>query len=150
MKEHILLLKRTLLLALVVIAVVAAVYFVFSKSNFTGLGSPKSFEIQGMKVEVLKQGTGEMAKEGDQLTTNYVLTLQDGKEIDSSVKRNQPVTFTLGPNGMIKGLELGITGMKVGESRKLTIPPELAFGAQGIPPVIPPDSTVIYVIDRVQ
>ena len=111
------------------------------KTNFT------SFDIQGMKVEILKEGTGEGAKAGDNIVVNYTGTLPDGTKFDSSVDRNQPFPYTLGQNQVIKGWELGLLGMKVGETRKLTIPPELAYGAAGRPPVIPQNATLIFMID---
>ncbi|MCX6720947.1 MAG: FKBP-type peptidyl-prolyl cis-trans isomerase [Candidatus Staskawiczbacteria bacterium] len=113
------------------------------------IGGSKSFNIQGMKVEIVKNGTGEGAKVGDNILVNYVGTLTDGKKFDSSFDRNQPFPYTLGQNRVIKGWELGLVGMKVGEQRKLTIPPELGYGAQGAGAVIPPNSTLIFVIDMV-
>ncbi|MCX6719748.1 MAG: FKBP-type peptidyl-prolyl cis-trans isomerase [Candidatus Staskawiczbacteria bacterium] len=104
-------------------------------------------DIQGMKVETLKEGTGEGAKAGDNIVVNYVGTLPDGTKFDSSVDRNQPFPYTLGQNMVIKGWELGLLGMKVGEKRKLTIPPELAYGPAGRPPVIPENATLIFEID---
>jgi FKBP-type peptidyl-prolyl cis-trans isomerase len=109
--------------------------------------SATSFDIQGMKVDILKQGTGEGAKAGDNIVVNYVGTLTNGTKFDSSIDRNQPFPYTLGQNMVIKGWELGLLGMKVGEKRKLTIPYELAYGEAGRPPVIPPSATLIFEID---
>lgn len=147
--------KKILIAIVVVLAVIVVlgiyvIYGVYNTVNNLGNGqnlNPTSFEIQGMKVEILKQGSGAGAKAGDLVTTHYVGTLEDGKEFDSSVKRNTPFTFELGQSRVIKGWDLGILGMKIGERRKLTIPFELAYGADGFPPTIPQKATLIYVID---
>ena len=108
-----------------------------------------SFEIQGMKVEILKQGTGQEAKTGDVVSTNYLGTLENGTKFDSSYDRGEPFAFTLGEGKVIKGWELGILGMKVGEKRKLTIPSNLAYGDNGIPGFIPPKATLIFEVELV-
>jgi peptidylprolyl isomerase len=95
-------------------------------------------------------GTGKVAHPGDTITVNYVGVLyKTGKEFDSSWSRGQPSTFSLtaGPTGVIPGWVSGIAGMKVGGRRELTIPPYLAYGKQGRPPTIPPDSPLIFVVD---
>ena len=84
------------------------------------------------------------AKAGDNIVVNYVGTLTDGTKFDSSIDRNQPFPYTLGQNQVIQGWELELLGMKTGEERKLTIPPELAYGADGRPPTIPPNATLIF------
>ena len=109
--------------------------------------NPTTYDIQGMKVEILQQGTGAAAKSGDKVTVNYVGTLQDGTKFDSSIDRGTPFQFTLGQNSVIQGWELGVTGMKIGEKRKLTIPPELAYGAQGVGSTIPPNATLTFEVD---
>jgi FKBP-type peptidyl-prolyl cis-trans isomerase len=106
-----------------------------------------SYDIQGMKVEILKEGTGAEAKSGDKVTVNYVGTLENGKKFDSSIDRNQPFSFTLGENSVIQGWELGVAGMKIGEKRKLTIPPELGYGNQAVGGTIPANSTLVFEID---
>jgi FKBP-type peptidyl-prolyl cis-trans isomerase len=106
-----------------------------------------NFDIQGMKIEILQQGTGEAVKNGDKVTVNYVGTLEDGTKFDSSIDRGQPFVFTPGEGSVIKGWELGVVGMKVGEKRKLTIPPEMAYGSQGAGGVIPPNATLTFEID---
>jgi len=150
---------KTSIIVLVIILILIAlgVYFWFSQrseqqtltaalsgnQNQTSL----SYDIQGMKVETLKQGTGEAAKVGDNIVVNYVGTLLDGTKFDSSIDRNEPFAYTLGQNRVIQGWELGLLGMKVGEKRKLTIPPELGYGAGGAGSVIPPNTTLIFEID---
>lgn len=109
--------------------------------------STENFMIQEMKVEIIKQGEGESAKSGDKVTVNYVGSFEDGSKFDSSIDRGQPFVFTLGENSVIQGWELGVAGMKVGEKRKLTIPPELAYGDRGAGGVIPPNATLVFEID---
>jgi peptidylprolyl isomerase len=101
-------------------------------------------------VKDLKEGDGAEAKAGDQVTVQYVGVLYDGgKEFDSSWDRNQPFPFTLGSGQVIPGWDQGVEGMKVGGRRELVIPPDLAYGATGQPPDIPPNATLVFVIDLV-
>lgn len=101
-----------------------------------------------LKIETLKEGTGEGAKNGDLVTVNYTGTLENGTKFDSSLNPGRsPFQFTLGQNMVIQGWELGILGMKVGEKRKLTIPAELGYGASGAGGVIPPNATLIFEVD---
>ena len=81
------------------------------------------------------------------MTVNYVGSFEDGTKFDSSVDRGQPFTFILAEGSVIQGWELGVEGMKAGEKRRLTIPPELAYGEQGAGGVIPPNATLIFEID---
>lgn len=103
-----------------------------------------SFDIQGMKVEILQQGSGTEAKANDYITVDYVGTLENGQKFDSSIDRGVPLQFYLGQGQVIKGWDLGVAGMKIGEKRRLTIPSELGYGATGYPPVIPPNATLIF------
>jgi len=101
-------------------------------------------------VEDLIKGSGKVARPGDQITVNYVGALyQNGKVFDSSWKRHQPYTTTLtsGAGGVIEGWVKGIAGMRVGGRRELIIPPNLAYGRTGSPPAIPPNSTLIFIVD---
>ena len=98
-------------------------------------------------IAVLRQGTGKQkTKNMDKLTVNYTGTLLDGTKFDSSLDRGKPFVFTLGTGQVIKGWDLGLLDMKIGEKRKLTIPPELGYGdkAQGL---IPANSTLIFEIE---
>jgi FKBP-type peptidyl-prolyl cis-trans isomerase len=93
-------------------------------------------------------GTGRTAQAGQTVTVNYVGVLcSTGKEFDSSWKRNQPFTTSLAPGSVITGWVAGIPGMKVGGRRELVIPPALGYGKQGSPPTIPPNSTLVFVVD---
>jgi FKBP-type peptidyl-prolyl cis-trans isomerase len=100
-----------------------------------------------LQIVTLKPGDGAEAKSGNNVTVHYVGTLTDGKKFDSSRDRGRGFSFALGQGKVIKGWDQGVAGMKIGEVRKLTIPPELAYGARGFPPVIPPDSTLVFEVE---
>ena len=100
-----------------------------------------------LKVDDVKVGTGAEATAGKTVTVHYVGTLTDGSKFDSSRDRNQGFTFQLGAGRVIQGWDKGVAGMKVGGVRKLTIPPEMGYGARGFPPVIPPNSTLIFEVE---
>jgi FKBP-type peptidyl-prolyl cis-trans isomerase len=89
-------------------------------------------------------GTGEVAKEGSHVRVHYTGWLTTGKKFDSSVDRGQPFDFTIGNGEVIRGWEEGVAGMRVGGKRQLRIPPELGYGADGSPPTIPPNATLIF------
>ena len=92
-------------------------------------------------------GTGPEAKAGDSVTVNYVGVLyKGGQEFDSSWKRNEPFTFTLGKGQVIR-VDQGVAGMKVGGRRELIIPSELAYGKRGSPPTIPANAPLVFVVD---
>ena len=94
-------------------------------------------------------GSGSAAKTGSTVTVNYVGVLyKGGKEFDSSWKTGQPFSpFRLGAGSVIPGWDKGIVGMKVGGRRELIIPPDLAYGKSGSPPTIPPNATLVFVVD---
>lgn len=101
-----------------------------------------------LEIKEIEKGSGAEAKAGDEVTVQYVGVRYESKEeFDSSWSRNEPFPLTLGAGGVIPGWEQGIEGMKVGGRRELIIPPNLAYGPQGSPPVIGPNETLIFVID---
>lgn len=103
-----------------------------------------------LQIEDLQVGTGKEAKPGQSVSVHYTGTLTNGSKFDSSRDRNEPFEFALGAGMVIKGWDQGIAGMKVGGRRKLTIPPELGYGPMGYPPVIPPNSTLIFDVELIE
>jgi FKBP-type peptidyl-prolyl cis-trans isomerase FkpA len=103
-----------------------------------------------LKVDDVKVGTGAAATPGKTVTVHYVGTLTNGSKFDSSRDRNQGFTFRLGAGQVIQGWDKGVDGMKVGGVRKLTIPPEMGYGAGGFPPVIPPNSTLVFEVELLE
>jgi peptidylprolyl isomerase len=109
---------------------------------------PKGAPPKQLVTKDLETGTGAEAKAGDEVTVQYVGVGYDGKkEFDSSWSRNEPFTFPLGAGAVIPGWDQGIQGMKVGGRRELVIPPDLAYGPAGSPPVIGKNETLIFVVD---
>ena len=100
-----------------------------------------------LQVDDMKVGTGAEAVAGKTVTVHYVGTLTNGSKFDSSRDRGQGFTFRLGAGQVIQGWDKGVAGMKVGGLRKLTIPPDMAYGARGFPPVIPPNSTLVFEVE---
>jgi FKBP-type peptidyl-prolyl cis-trans isomerase len=98
----------------------------------------------GLEYWDLKEGTGAPAQAGQHVTVDYTVWLSTGKKVDSSVGTGHPYEFMLGAGQVIKGWDEGIAGMKVGGKRQLHIPPDLAYGAAGKPPVVPANSTLIF------
>ncbi len=103
-----------------------------------------------LQIEDMKVGTGAEAKAGKSIKVHYVGTLTTGAKFDSSRDRNEGFGFTLGAGQVIKGWDEGVAGMKVGGLRKLTIPPEMGYGARGFPPVIPGNSTLIFEVELLE
>ena len=99
-------------------------------------------------VEDLVVRNGAEAVNGSQVLVHYVgVAWSTKREFDASWDRGQPLPFQLGTGGVIPGWDQGVLGMKVGGRRKLTIPPDLAYGPGGYPPVIGPNETLVFVVD---
>ena len=101
----------------------------------------------GLEIWDAKEGTGDAAKPGGTVTVHYTGWLTNGTKFDSSKDRNDPFVFSLGRGQVIKGWDQGVTGMKVGGKRKLTIPPDLGYGARGAGGVIPPNATLLFEVE---
>jgi FKBP-type peptidyl-prolyl cis-trans isomerase len=103
-----------------------------------------------LEIKDLVVGKGAEAKSGDTVTVQYVGTLKNGAEFDASKKHGDSgFTFELGKGRVIKGWDQGVAGMKEGGKRKLTIPPELGYGARGAGEKIPPNSTLVFEVELV-
>jgi peptidylprolyl isomerase len=102
-----------------------------------------------VKEDIVK-GEGPGAKPGDTVVVHYVgMNFSNGQEFDASWDTGSPFPVQLGSGSVIQGWEKGLVGIKAGGRRKLTIPPELGYGAQGYPPSIPPNETLVFVIDAI-
>jgi peptidylprolyl isomerase len=109
---------------------------------------PKGAPPKQLEVKDIEEGSGAEAKGGDEVTVQYVgVNYKSGKEFDASWDRGEPFTFTLGAGEVIQGWDKGLEGMKVGGRRELIIPPSLGYGPSGSPPVIPPNETLVFVVD---
>lgn len=104
----------------------------------------------GLKYEDSASGEGVTAKVGDRVSVHYTGWLTDGTKFDSSVERNQPFQFQLGKGMVIRGWDEGVSGMQVGGKRKLTIPPQLGYGAQGAGGAIPPNATLVFDVELLE
>jgi peptidylprolyl isomerase len=115
------------------------------------VGNPSGPPPKKLEVKDIIQGTGKAAQKGSNVTVNYVGVLfESGKEFDASWERKQPFPFQLGSGMVIPGWDKGLVGMKEGGRRRLTIPPDQAYGSQGSPPTIGPNETLVFVIDMLK
>ena len=105
---------------------------------------PSGGQLQSQDLVI---GTGAVVATGDIATVHYVGRLQNGTVFDSSRARNQPFPFRVGAGQVIQGWDRGVPGMRIGGTRRLTIPPSLAYGSQGQPPTIPPNATLTFDIE---
>ena len=101
----------------------------------------------GLVIEEVRLGEGDMAKSGHFVSVHYTGWLTDGTKFDSSKDRAEPFEFPLGQRNVIAGWDEGVQGMSVGGIRKLTIPPELGYGARGAGGVIPPNATLVFEVE---
>jgi FKBP-type peptidyl-prolyl cis-trans isomerase len=100
-----------------------------------------------LQIDTLVAGRGVQPAKGSQVTVHYTGWLTTGEKFDSSVDRDEPFAFALGEGEVIAGWDQGVAAMRVGDKAKLTIPPELAYGARGFPGAIPPNATLIFEVE---
>jgi len=103
----------------------------------------------GLTYMVTRHGTGEQLKVGDTVMVHYTGLLTNGTKFDSSLDKGEPIAFQLGAGRVIKGWDEGIVRLRVGDQATLIIPPQLGYGARGAGGVIPPDATLIFIVEVV-
>ena len=104
----------------------------------------------GLKYDDLQEGEGAVAAAGQRVSVHYTGWLTDGRKFDSSLDRDAPFAFSLGAGQVIRGWDEGVQGMRVGGKRKLTIPPQLGYGARGAGGVIPPNATLVFEVELLE
>lgn len=119
-------------------------------SNKLAQGGGRAQEVttpSGLKYHDDVVGQGASPRLGQRVSVHYTGWLTNGQKFDSSRDRGTPFSFTLGRGEVIKGWDEGVASMKVGGRRKLTIPPQLGYGPRGFPPVIPPNSVLVFDVE---
>ena len=129
-------------------SLLAAAALVFFALFAVGCRKPPSCTVNGVVIQDVKVGSGATATVGKLVSAHYAGRFPDGKAFDSSYDAGVPIDFLLGTGKVIKGWDIGIEGMRVGGKRRLTIPPELAYGALGGGP-IPPNATLVFDVELV-
>lgn len=142
--------KKLIGLALVSFILIAAAVNIAARKTFFDMQKPAGSVEGKLKIETLEKGSGSrMVQPGDKIKVDYIGALEDGTTFDSSISKKEPYSIEIGTGKVIKGWEKGVIGMKVGEKRKLTIAPELAYGSIGTG-IIPANATVIFEIDLLE
>lgn len=130
------------------LAVVAVIAVIGVATSSTGCGRKGPKTVGGVTIEDIKVGGGPTAAAGKVVSAHYTGRFTDGTKFDSSYDAGAPIEFPLGAGKVIKGWDIGIEGMRVGGKRKLTIAPELAYGARGNGPV-PPNATLVFDVELI-
>lgn len=152
--------NRNIIIAVLIILVLASVgaFVWFNRPADSGVDSPvgpvEGIDVittdSGLQYQDLVVGDGAQAGSGNRVQVHYTGWLVDGTKFDSSIDAGSPFTFTIGAGRVIRGWEEGVAGMRVGGTRKLIIPPQLGYGAQGFPPVIPENATLIFDVELLE
>lgn len=143
---------RVLVVLMGVVGLAGCNAFRFEKVTEENLSVSQEAEMPAgeLQIEEVQVGEGAEAKAGDMVKVHYTGWLTDGTKFDSSVDRGEPFAFELGAGQVIQGWDQGVVGMKVGSKRKLTIPPDLAYGSGGFGRVIPPNATLKFEVELVE
>lgn len=143
--------KNIGIVVIFLVIALSGLFFVLTRSpkeNIEDEGGDLVLQQEGnLEIEDITVGDGNEAREGSKVIVHYSGTLTDGTKFDSSYDQGDPFEFNLGASEVIKGWDMGVVGMKVGGKRKLTIPPDLAYGEAGAGASIPPNSTLIFEIE---
>lgn len=131
---------KKLLLFLIILLMITTLFYCSDKENGKIPDEALSTK-SGSKYVVITPGRGLKPKQGQRVVVHYTGSLLNGQKFDSSYDTNQAIEFTCGTGEMIAGFDEGVSGMRIGEKRKLYLSPDLAYGHKGIPGLIPPNST---------
>ena len=136
------------LLVVAIIALAVAAYFRFWPDRLGGSNGMVT-TASGLQYRDDVIGSGPSPSPGQTVTVHYTGMLEDGTKFESSLDRNQPITFQIGRGGVIKGWDEGLMTMKVGGKRHLVIPSSLGYGVAGRPPKIPSNATLVFDVELV-
>ncbi|MFA4975800.1 MAG: FKBP-type peptidyl-prolyl cis-trans isomerase [Candidatus Paceibacterota bacterium] len=153
--------KKSLIISVIIFVIVIGVLIFITINSKKGPATvsdqnnvQNTQQVDGVKVTIFQEGNGDIAKTGDLVSVNYTGKLADGTAFDSNVdpKFNhvQPFVFAIGSGETIKGWDIGVAGMKVGEKRILEIAPEYAYGAIGAGEAIPPNATITFEVELLE
>ena len=138
--------RTVAIIVLAAVVVAAAAYFLTRGGSQTKALSEVTTP-SGLKIEELRLGTGAAPRPGQTINVHYIGWLANGTEFNNSHKAGAPVDFKIGTGDVIKGWDEGLITMKVGGKRRLTIPSALAYGPSGRPPLIPPNTDLVFEVE---
>ncbi len=139
--------RQARVIAIVLVVLIAATAIGYLVSKRGGTNQPEIRTASGLRYSDLVVGTGATPQRGQTVTVHYTGTLENGFEFDSSRDDAKPANFRIGVGAVIKGWDEGLMSMKVGGRRKFVIPAALGYGAQGRPPDIPGNATLVFDVE---